>query len=417
MRSPRFLTRALLLAALAAALCAACLLPSRAAAARRRDEAGRLLDELGLEGEAAQVLMVGVSGSRALSAESRALLGSMPLGAVLLFGRNVPDEPAGLGALTAELQAAAAGAALGIPLIVALDHEGGSVFRFRGEGITRLPPPLEVGARGPRYARALGEAAGRELKALGVNMNLAPVVELLDERNESFLGDRSYGREAARVDAAAGAFIEGLQARGTAAVAKHFPGNESSDPHRGAALLDVDREGYERGYRPRFEAAARAGVAAVMASHAIVPALDPERPATLSRAALAGELRGRIGFRGLILTDDLYMKAISAGSPPELAAVEALAAGADLLMLSSGSGAHPVRAAIVRAVEEGRLPRSRLRDAARRVLELKLRFGMAQALDPRTRAEALAAYPGLVEEDARAVAAALSASRGEGRSR
>ena len=86
-------------------------------------------------------------------------------------------------------------------------------------------------------------------------------------------------------------------------------------------------------------------------------------------------------------------------------------------MLSSGSGAHPVRAAIVRAVEEGRLPRSRLRDAARRVLELKLRFGMAQALDPRTRAEALAAYPGLVEEDARAVAAALSASRGEGRSR
>jgi beta-N-acetylhexosaminidase len=398
----------LALAALVAASAAACLIVPRGRADAHRPEADRLLGSLGLEGEAAQVLLVGVSGKGAPSGASRELLGSMPLGGVLLFGLNLPDEPAGLGPFTAALQDASAGAALGIPLVVALDHEGGSVFRFRGSGITRLPPPLEVGARGPAYALALGKAAGRELRALGVNMNLAPVVELLDERNEAFLGSRSYGRQPERVDAAAGAFIEGLQSAGAAAVAKHFPGNAAADPHKGVAVLDIGKAEYERLYRPRFAAAARRDVAAVMISHAILPALDPERPATISRKLLADELRGRVGFRGLVLTDDLYMKALSGGRPPEVAAVEALAAGADLLMLSEGSGAARVRDGIVRAVKAGSLPRARLDDAARRVLELKLRFGLAEDLDPKIRAKRLEGFPALVAEDGRILAAALA---------
>jgi len=283
----------------------------------------------------------------------------------------------------------------------------------RGGGVTRLPPPLEVGERGPDYARALGLAAGRELRALGVNMALAPVVELLDGANEAFLGNRAYGREAGRVDRAAGAFIQGLQEAGTAAVAKHFPGNAAADPHHGTAVIRASRLDYERDYYPRFAQAARRGVSAIMASHAVFASLDPDRPATFSRPLLDGQLKSRMGFRGVVLTDDLYMRAVRDESPPELGAVQALAAGADMIMLSSGDGALRVRDAVVRAVEAGALARSRLDDAARRILELKLRFGLSADLDPALRAARMAALPEVLRADARDVAAALErASRG-----
>ncbi len=366
---------------------------------------------LSLEDEAAQVMLVGVSGSGLPAPASLALLGSMPLGGVLLFGFNVPDEATAIAPFIAELQDAAAGKALGIPLVIALDHEGGAVFRFRGGGITRLPPPAEVGERGPDYARALGEAAGRELRSLGVNLALAPVVELLNDGNAAFLGNRSYGRDPARVDAAAGAYIDGLQAGGAAAVAKHFPGNAAADPHKGETVISASRAAYERDYLPRFARAARRGVAAVMLSHARMPALDPERATTFSPTLIGRELKGRLGFEGVVLTDDLYMRAVSADSPPERAAVEALAAGADFLMLSTGIAASRVRGAIVRAVEAGVLPRERLDDAVRRILELKLRFGMAADLDPAGREARLADYPRLLEANARAVKAALEAAR------
>jgi beta-N-acetylhexosaminidase len=381
------------------------ILVPRAGGGELRREAERLSTKLTLRDEAAQVLLVGISGQARPSRESLELLSSMPVGGVILFGINIPDSPVDLGPFTAALQDAQAGRSAGIPLLVAVDHEGGSVFRFRGGGITRLPPPYEVGTRGTKYARALGRAAGTELRALGVNMALAPVVELVGDGNRAFLGNRSYGRDARRVDAAAGAFIEGLQAGGAAAVAKHFPGNAAADPHKGQSVLDVDEATYERDYLPRFAAAARRGVAAMMASHAILPALDPDHPATLSPRLLDGELKKRLGFRGVVITDDLYMKAILQDEAPERSAVEALAAGADLVMLSAGGAAPRVRDAVVRAVESGVLPRARLDDAVRRILELKLRFRMDEDLDPASRSARLDAFPSLVERHGRELAA------------
>ena len=368
-----------------------------AAAAARRVEA------LDLEAKAAQVLLIGIQGAGTPSASTLGLIGRMPVGGVVLFSFNLPDQPAAVGDFTGALQAAAARNGSGLPLIVAIDHEGGSVFRFKGEGITRIPPPSEVGSRGERYASVLGAAAGAELRALGVNMALAPVVELLTDSNKRFLGSRSYGRTASVVDACAGAYIEGLQEKGVAAVAKHFPGNAAEDPHEGLPVLKVDRAAYEREYAPRFESAIRRGVAGVMLSHVAFPALDASGPATLSRPVVAAELKGRLGFRGVAITDDLYMKALSASMGPERAAVKALAAGADLLMLSAMGGAEGVRDAIALAVRSGELPAERLDDAARRVLELKLRFGLDSDLDPEVRARRLAGFAALVEEDGRKV--------------
>jgi beta-N-acetylhexosaminidase len=376
--------------------------PSGAAERRLSAEASARIAKLDLESRAAQVLLIGVQGAGKPSASTLELLSKMPVGGVVLFGFNLPDRPADLGPYVSALQDAAARGG-GLPLIVAIDHEGGSVFRFKGPGITRIPPPSEVGAVGEEYAAVLGRAAGAELRALGVNMALAPVVELLTDGNKRFLGSRSYGRRASVVDACAGAYIEGLQREGVAAVAKHFPGNAGEDPHEGLPVLRIDRAAYERDYAPRFASAIARGAASVMLSHVVFEALDPARPATLSKAVVTGELRERLGFRGVAITDDLYMKALSGASSPERSAVAALNAGADLLMLTAMGGAERVRDAIVGAVRSGELPSARLDEAARRVIELKLRFRMDEDQDLAVRARRLAGYAELVEADARLV--------------
>ncbi len=366
-----------------------------------RARAKVLLGSLDLGQEAAQVLLVGVGGKGQPSVASLGLLSSLPVGGVILFGFNLTDKAAELGPFTAALQDAQARNGTGIPLFVAIDHEGGSVFRFRSNDITRLPPPLELGLRGPAYAREIARSAAEELLALGVNLVLAPVVEVLGPSNAKFLGNRSFGRDPARVDAVAAAFIEGLQSSGLAAVAKHFPGNAGADPHAELPVLRVDRASFDADYLPRFASAIRHGVGAVMLSHVMLPAIDNRRPATLSAAIVAGELKTRLDFAGVALTDDLYMKALSSREAPERTAVEALAAGADLLMLSVGDGAPRIRDAILRAVKSGALPRERLDDAVLRCLMLKLSFGMEAGLDPAIRAGRLASFPDLVSSHRR----------------
>jgi len=375
----------------------------------RPDGAYAHLASLGLEGEAAQVLLVGVEGSGIPTAETRALVESMPLGGVLLLGSNLTGDPRDAGRFADELQAAAArcpvdgGRGRPVPLIVAIDHEGGSVFRFKGPGITRIPAASEVGERGPKYAYLLGRAAGSELRALGITMALAPVVELVNDENRAFLGTRSYGASARQADPAAGAYIEGLQSERVAAVAKHFPGNAGEDPHKVLPELDLSKKVYRRDYAPRFTQAMKRRVSTIMLSHVVFKVLDPDNPASLSPAVIGKELRGRLGFQGLVLTDDVGMRALASTRGAGESAVEALAAGADLVMLLDMASVRAVRSAIVRAVKDGRLPEARLDEAAGRVLALKARFGMDEAFDPLAREKARSEFPTLVAEHARLI--------------
>jgi beta-N-acetylhexosaminidase len=361
---------------------------------------------MSLEEKAAQVLLIGVDGSGLPSRPSLELLERMSVGGVLLFAYNLPPETVDTGRFTAALQDAAARGAVSrgekaIPLIVAIDHEGGLVFRFKGAGITRIPSAEIAGKRGERYSRLLGEVAGSELRDLGITMNLAPVVELLSEGNAAFLGSRAYGSSGAIVDAAAGAYIEGLQSESVAAVAKHFPGNAAADPHKVLPKLEVSKAVYERDYLPRFASAIRKGVSSVMLSHVLFEAVDANNPSSLSTKVVRGELRGRLGFRGLAITDDLCMNALSLTLSPEETSVEALNAGADLLMLVDMDKAQQVQAAIIQAVKEGKLSQSRLDEAAYHVLSLKSRFKMDNELDPKLRASRLSAFPLIVEANAK----------------
>jgi beta-N-acetylhexosaminidase len=300
----------------------------------------------------------------------------------MLFRHNLDTDKPGLRSFTAEISRVISGGEVPelIPFI-AVDHEGGQVHRF-GAGVSRLPPPLsywELAQReGPECSlAAIREGArqsGRELRDLGINLNFAPVVEILTEGNRPFLEDRSYGPDGEFTEAAAAAFIRGMEEGGIPCVVKHFPGNTGTDPHQGRPVLAQDREALDLMVRPFAGLIRECSLGGVMVSHALVLTRDPERNASLSPAVIRDWLRGELGFSGMVLSDDFSMGAAS-GLRGEDAAVEALAAGADMVMAWPAT-LRRTHQTILRAVEDGRLSRERLREAAEHILFEKLRFGI-----------------------------------------
>jgi len=326
-----------------------------------------------------QLLMIGVTGVSRLAPASVAQLEAVRPGAILLFGYNVSAAPQDMAALTASIRVAAG--VRGLPPFIAIDHEGGSVYRFKG-GLTRLPSAMVLGAAGAEAASAAGAAAGSELRALGITLNLAPVVEALNAFNRAFLVDRAWSTDPVASGRLAWSFAQACQSQGVAACAKHFPGNGPADPHAALPVLGATAAELDAVYMEPFRTSIHGGVSAIMLSHALVPALDPAAPASLSAPVIAG-LKQRLGFRGIVLTDDLVMAALSRSGGPGVAAVAALSSGADMLMVSGGPAVELVRKAVRAALADGRLARDRLEDAAVRIVAQKLRFG----LDTQTEAD------------------------------
>jgi beta-N-acetylhexosaminidase len=210
---------------------------------------------------------------------------------------------------------------------------------------------------------------------MGITVNLAPVAETLSPENRAFLESRSYGPDPAFVEAAAAAFIRAMDAAGIACVVKHFPGNSGADPHSGPARLEAGRAELDAAAAPFAGLIQKLRPPALMVSHVVAAARDGERPASLSAAVIQGWLREELGFRGVIIADDFSMAAVARGLSLQDAAVEALAAGADMVMVWPSSAA-PVHRAVLAALEDGRLPRRRLLDAAERIIAEKLRYGL-----------------------------------------
>jgi beta-N-acetylhexosaminidase len=292
------------------------------------------------------------------------------LGGVVLFGSPAGDVRAQLLRLHA-----AAGA---WPLLVASDEEGGGIQRLAA--LTgALPWPRDLAARGPDGVRAAARTMGRALRALTVRVDLAPVADLdagpgPDATHPD--GKRSFSADPATATADVLAFARGLLDAGIVPVVKHYPGlgTASANTDAAPAVTAPLRALQGRDLAP-FAAAVRAGLPAVMTSNAVVPGLSP-LPVSLSSAATA-LLRRQLGFRGVIITDSLSAEAISAaGFSLDAAAVRALAAGADAVIIGRGDTRSPgplvagVRAAIVAAVDAGRLPIARLREAVRRLAAL-----------------------------------------------
>src|SRR5690606_27403371 len=226
-------------------------------------------------------------------------------------------------------------------LIVSVDQEGGGVVR-----VLDLPYPPSAMALGAAddvaLTRAVAAATGRGLSAVGIDVDLAPVADVNSNPANPVIADRAFGADPAHVARHVVAFVEGLQAEGVAATVKHFPGHgdTSVDSHLALPTLDLSLEELERRELPPFVAAFRAGVAAVMSAHIVLPRIDAEYPATLSSAVIEGLLRERLGFDGVVFSDALDMRAIADRWGGPESAVLALAAGVDMPALVAPLAEH-----------------------------------------------------------------------------
>lgn len=317
-----------------------------------------------------QVFMVGLPGSR-VEGVARGLVQDLGVGGIILFARNLED-PLQVWELTCELQRLASSRG-GPPLLIAVDQEGGPVQRLK-DPFSRIPSARELQEKAtPEEVQALFQRVARELALVGVNLNLAPVVDVA--RSPACpLWERSFGPDPERVAAYGVAALRGLHEGGVLATAKHFPGlgdtrrdshlvlptAESPDPERAADLQP-------------FAAAVAAGVPVVMTAHVRVPAWD-EVPATLSPVAIRTWLRGRLGFAGVVMTDDLEMGAIREQGEVPAAAMAALAAGADLLLICEHADLAWEAA---RLMEKTPSLHGRLAEAAARLARLRERLPVA----------------------------------------
>ena len=320
-----------------------------------------------LERMADAILIPPFPGQRAprwvLAALERGLAG------VTIFGPNIagPEQLAGL---TAQLRSAG-----GLPL-VAIDEEGGDVTRIAHLTGSPYPGNAALGAvDDAALTAAVYRALGQDLAALGINVNLAPSVDVNTAADNPVIGIRSFGSDPDLVARHAAAAVRGLQAAGVAACAKHFPGHgsTSADSHHGIVTLQASLDLLRRRDLPPFAAAIAAGVRGVMPGHLRVPELTGDAPATLSAAALNGLLRGELGFTGVVISDALEMRAVSDLYGIPEAAVLAVAAGTDLLCFGRDAAEDSylaVRRALSEAVASGRLPAERLADAQQNVARL-----------------------------------------------
>ncbi len=335
------------------------------------------LASMTLEQRAGQVIMVRAFGEyyAADAAQRRVLIDmveSLELGGVVLF-RSQAYEAA---ALIADLQRTAASFGQP-PLLVAADFEWGAEFRVGGA--VPYPTAMAVGATGDvEAAEWMGRASGRDARALGVHWIFAPVADVNSNPRNPVINVRSFGENPDQVGRLAAAFVTGAQSSGAMATAKHFPGHgdTSVDSHIDMPVLRVDSQRLQAVELAPFRDAIEAGVASIMTAHLSVPAItaDEQLPATLSHAVLTDLLRNQLDFKGLVVTDAMEMGGINRHWWSGQAAVQALAAGADMVLLPPFPDA--VRGAIVRGVESGALPAERLEAAVRMVLQYKARLGL-----------------------------------------
>lgn len=345
------------------------------------------------------VLQPGFEGTTAPDWMRRAL--GEGLGGAVLFARNVGDTAA----LVAELRAENPG------VVVAIDEEGGVVTRLEAVSGSSFPGNRALGVadsaeRTSRVARQIG----RLLAEADITLDYAPSVDVNANPANPVIGIRSFGPTSDLVSRHSVAWIEGLQGAGIAACAKHFPGHGDTvtDSHLALPTVHASRELLFERDLPPFRAAVQAGVQAIMCGHLLIPALDPELPATLSRTILTGLLREELGFDGMLVTDAIEMQAVAALFPPGEVAVRALSAGADAICVGIATEAslHELRDAIVASVRSGRLAEERLAEAAARVLALSDWYGRQAALREKAIADD---DPGVGLEAARAALTATGA--------
>lgn len=337
---------------------------------------------LSLEQKIGQMMLVGFPSTQ-IDAHFRELVEGCFAGNIIIFTRNV-EEREQLAHLLGEIQKQVL-KSTSIPAFIAVDQEGGMVTRLRREA-TFLPGCMAFSAAGTGETYRAGEITGIELRALGINMNLAPVLDVNSNPGNPGIGVRSYGDDPARVAAYGAGYIKGLQANGVVAAAKHFPGKGDCevDAHIGLPCITHGMERLQEVELLPFYRAIESGVDAIMVSHVLFPSIEKQHlPATMSEKVQTDLLQRKMGFDGIKITDCMEMKAIADHFGTVEATVASIKAGADLVCIC-----HTLETqkrcieAVKKAVKEGLIPEWRIDDAVGRILRIKARYGLFENCAP-----------------------------------
>lgn len=352
--------------------------PSDGAQDRASSEAhanASMLSEMSVRDMVGQMFVVSVGGTEP-DYYIEKMVRRRNIGGVILFGYNMRSEEQ-VKSLTGSLQDLSMKTEPAVPLFVAVDQEGGEIAS--APWVAPEPAAAAVGRRGdPDEARAVATEMGRQLLRAGINTDFAPVV---DTGFGAAIGNRSYGEDPELVARMGVAAVEGFKEAGVISAAKHFPnhGPARSDSHVSLPVIRHDKETVESYDLPPFRAAVEAGVPMVMVGHLVFPAIDPEHPASLSKEAIS-MLRENLGFDGVVVTDDLAMAGATGGGPVARAAVGAVGAGADLLIVSSPPQQQAdAYDAVVAAVRSGELSRTQVRKSVERILRVKEKYHLHRA--------------------------------------
>jgi beta-N-acetylhexosaminidase len=322
-----------------------------------------------------QLAIAGFAG-HSIPPDLRALAREFDLGGIILFARNV-ESPEQVAEISREAQTLIHPDD-GIPLWVSVDQEGGRVARLKAP-FTVWPPMITLGRSGDeKLAQRFATALAAELRAVGISLDYTPVLDIHTNPTNPVIGDRALAERAEDVARLGRAIIRTLQREGIAACGKHFPGHgdTSTDSHYELPLIEHPPDRLDAIELVPFRAAIEEDVAAIMTAHILIPALDESRPATLSPAAVDGLLKKKLGYKGLVLSDDLEMKAISGRLGIPEATVAAVGAGCDAVLMCGAAQDAQAGAleAIIRAIETGTLPMKRVEDALARHRRVKERF-------------------------------------------
>ena len=302
-----------------------------------------------------------------LDAETRRLYADVPVAGVTLFRQNAGD-PGAMRSLVRTIHALDTG----LPPLVAIDHEGGRVHRL-APPFTHFPPAAMVATRGIDAVRAVATATARELAAIEIDLTFAPVLDVASNPANPIIGDRAYGTTPDAAATGALAAFRATRAVGLISCGKHFPGHgdTATDSHLELPVVARDRRSLDQIEIAPFRRAVAASIPMLMTAHVHYPALDPTLPATLSPHILTRLLRRRLGFRGVIASDDLEMRAIADQWSAGEAAILALAAGCDLLLFCHRQDwLRTAVDAVEHAVTSGRLAETRVADAHQRITKL-----------------------------------------------
>ncbi|MCL6604813.1 MAG: beta-N-acetylhexosaminidase [Paenibacillus sp.] len=341
-----------------------------------KDPIALKMAKMTLEDKIGQMLLVGIEGT-VLDPSAKRMISEDKVGGIILYGDNISNLQ-GMVKLINNLKVTNKNNPA--PLFISVDEEGGKVSRMPKEFVT-IPSNRTVGnTNNARLAQTMGELLGRELTLTGFNMNFAPVLDVNSNAQNPIIGNRSFGSSAARVTKMGLAEIKGLRSEGIIPVVKHYPGHgdTSVDSHLELPVVNKTEQQLAKLEWIPFQAAIKDKAEAVMVAHILFPKLDPNKPASLSKVIIGEHLRGEMGYKGVVITDDLTMGAIMKHYKLAEAAIDTIKAGSDILLIAHGyDNEKLVLNKIKQSVNNGTISESRIDESVRRILSLKSKYKLS----------------------------------------